>query len=44
MIPGAEQHTEWIAEFLEYMRVTGFTRFKVSEHAALERIYMRFPI
>ena len=33
MILGGEQHTEWIAEFLEYMRLNGFTRFNVEQQA-----------
>ena len=33
MILGGEQHTEWIAEFLEYMRLKGFTRFNVEQQA-----------
>jgi cyclohexanone monooxygenase len=33
MILGGEQHTEWIAEFLEYMRLNGFTRFDVEQQA-----------
>ena len=31
MILGGEQHTDWIAEFLEYMRLNGFTRFDVDQ-------------
>ena len=31
MILAGEQHTEWIGEFLEYMRLNGFTRFNVEQ-------------
>ena len=33
MILGGQQHTDWIAEFLEYMRLNGFTRFNVEQQA-----------
>ena len=33
MILGGQQHTDWIAEFLEYMRLNGFTRFDVEQQA-----------
>ena len=33
MILAGQQHTDWIAEFLEYMRLNGFTRFNVEQQA-----------
>ena len=33
MILGGQQHTDWIAECLEYMRVNRFTRFNVEQQA-----------
>ncbi len=33
MILGGEQHSDWIAEFLEYMRLNDVTRFEVEQKA-----------
>jgi len=33
MILAGEQHTDWIADFLEHMRLNGFTRFDVEQQA-----------
>ena len=33
MILASQQHTDWIADFLEYMRHNGFTRFNVDQEA-----------
>ena len=33
MILGAEQHSDWICEFLEHMRLNDVTRFEVEQEA-----------